>query len=100
MLRDAQRALIAAQELQLESFLPGEGADSKSTSDVSNAALDAVRLLMLAQAQACFCEKAMGDGLGASPQAKLCLGAKPRSRRAAAARAARPQVRRCSRSSW
>ena len=67
----AAGALLAAQQLQ-----PGAKLDDACPSDLSDAALGAVQKLMLAQAQACFCEKAEKDGLGAGTQAKLCNGAR------------------------
>jgi hypothetical protein len=53
---------------------PGAALDACS-SDLCEGVLGAARALMLAQAQACFCEKAAGDNLGSGTQAKLCMGA-------------------------
>ena len=67
----AAGALLAAQQLQ-----PGSLLDDECPTDLSDATLGATQKLMLAQAQACFCEKAQKDGMGAGTQAKLCQGAK------------------------
>ena len=58
----AAGALAAAQQLQPETTLD----DGTCPTDLSDAALGAASKLMLAQAQACFCEKAALDKLGAS----------------------------------
>ncbi|KAL1507601.1 hypothetical protein AB1Y20_007220 [Prymnesium parvum] len=44
-------------------------------SELSDGSLKAVRQLLLAQAQACFCEKAARDGMRATTRAALCVGA-------------------------
>ena len=65
----AAGAVQAAQAVQPAIHL------SPCPSDLSDEALGALRAFMLAQAQACFCEKAEKDGMGAGTQAKLCMGA-------------------------
>ena len=65
----AAGALTACTQLQLESVLEA------CPADLGEGVMSAAKTLMLAQAQACFCEKASLDRLGASLQAKLCLGA-------------------------
>ena len=70
--QQAAGALAAAQQLQPETTLD----DDTCPSDLSDAALGAASKLMLAQAQACFCEKAALDKLGASLQHKLNVGAR------------------------
>ena len=71
----ARHFQLAAGALQAVEKLVAEGGIAEDI-DLSDGALGALRALMLAQAQACFCEKAEQDGLGASTQVKLCLGAK------------------------
>ena len=64
-------ALMAAQQLQPETVL-----DDACPFELKDMALGAAQKLMLAQAQACFCQKAEKDGMGAGTQAKLCAGAR------------------------
>lgn len=66
----AAGALEAAQELVKDAE-----PDARRPSDLAEDAIAPVRTLMLAQAQACFCEKAALDKLGAATQRKLCAGA-------------------------
>lgn len=46
-----------------------------STADMADTSLIALRQLMVAQAQACFCEKAEADGLRPSTCLQLFMGA-------------------------
>jgi programmed cell death 6-interacting protein len=80
----AAGALAAAQQLKSESIV------ERCPLDLTNGALNALKTLMLAQAQACFCEKAVLDGLGNSLRAKLCTGASSLYKQAADAMSALP----------
>ena len=67
----AAGALKAVQDLSPES-----GLEPTCAPELTDAALSALRALMVAQAQACFCDKAASDSMGAGTQAMLALGAK------------------------
>ena len=84
----AHRFQLAAGALALVEEMNPEAAFSDGagcTSDLSAPALEALRRLALAQAQACFCEKAELDGLGAPLRTKLLAGAADDFRKASAA---------------
>ena len=67
----AAGALKAVQDLSPES-----GLEPTCAPELTDAALSALRALMVAQAQACFCDKAASDSMGAGTQAMLALGDK------------------------
>lgn len=67
----AAGALKAVQDLSPES-----GLEPTCAPELTDGALSALRALMVAQAQACFCDKAASDSMGAGTQAMLALGAK------------------------
>ena len=84
----AHRFQLAAGAIALVEEMNPEAAFSDGagcTSDLSAPALEALRRLALAQAQACFCEKAELDGLGAPLRTKLLAGAADDFRKASAA---------------
>ena len=72
----AKYFMLAAGVLQAELDLRPQAAFPSSTADASDASLGALRQLMVAQAQACFCEKAAHDKLRSTTQAALCMGAR------------------------
>ena len=72
----AKHCMMAAGVLQLALDTHPHAAFASATADVSDASLGALRQLMVAQAQACFCEKAARDNLRPATQAQLCMGAR------------------------
>ena len=72
----ARHLLLAAGVLQATLELRPSAALGTSTADMAESSLNALRQLMVAQAQACYCEKAALDKMRSTTQSQLCMGAR------------------------